>query len=180
MDKHDTIGIDCVAMCVNDIVCTGKPLIFLDYLAVGVNRPEKWPKLYRESLKVVQPVAPLWRRDSGDAGSMVPTSTIWRLCRGHSRQSKIIDSGMSNRETNHRSSFFRYSFKRIFLVRKVLDVENQPLDRYVEELSSTLGRHCYADTNLCKTRSLLLSKVKVKESAITGGGFMRTSRAFSG
>lgn len=54
MNKHDTIGIDCVAMCVNDILAQGaEPLYFLDYIATGKNTPEKWHRLLRELPKVV-------------------------------------------------------------------------------------------------------------------------------
>ena len=62
MNKHDTIGIDCVAMCVNDVICAGaKPLVFLDYIACGKNIPEKIAEIVKGVAEgCVQPAAPWW------------------------------------------------------------------------------------------------------------------------
>ena len=178
MDKHDTIGIDCVAMCVNDIVCSGaKPLIFLDYLAVGVNRPEKAAEIVSGIAEgCVQAGCALVGGETAEMpGFYGPDEyDLAGFAVGIVDKSKIIDSGdvkpgdliIGLPSSGIHSNGFS-------LVRKVLDVENQPLDRYVDELSSTLGEALLTPTRIyVKPVLSLLSKVKVKGIChITGGGF---------
>jgi phosphoribosylformylglycinamidine cyclo-ligase len=178
MDKHDTIGIDCVAMCVNDIICSGaKPLIFLDYLAVGVNRPEKVAAIVSGIAEgCVQAGCALVGGETAEMpGFYGPEEyDLAGFAVGIADKSKLIDSqsvkpgdviiGLPS------SGIHSNGFS---LVRKILDVENQPLNRYVEDLSCTLGEALLTPTRIYVKPVLpLFSKVRVKGLChITGGGF---------
>ncbi|MGI6734180.1 MAG: phosphoribosylformylglycinamidine cyclo-ligase [Anaerovoracaceae bacterium] len=178
MDKHDTIGIDCVAMCVNDIVCSGaKPLIFLDYLAVGVNRPEKVAKIVSGIAEgCVQAGCALVGGETAEmpgfygpeeydlAGFAVGIADKCKLIDSQSVKPGDVIIGLPS------SGIHSNGFS---LVRKVLDVENQPLSRYMDELSCTLGEALLTPTRIyVKPVLSLLSQIKVKGIChITGGGF---------
>ncbi len=178
MDKHDTIGIDCVAMCVNDIICSGaRPLFFLDYLAVGVNHPEKVASIVSGVAEgCVQAGCALiggetaempgfYSSDEYDlAGFAVGLVDRKEMidCRAVTPKDVIIGLPSSGIHSNGFS-----------LVRKILDVENRLLSQYVEDLSSTLGEALLTPTRIyVKPVLSLLSQVRVKGiSHITGGGF---------
>ncbi len=178
MDKHDTIGIDCVAMCVNDIVCCGaRPLFFLDYLAVGVNRPEKIAQIVSGVAEgCVQSGCALIGGETAEMPGFYDADEydLAGFAVGMVDRSKIIDSksvrpgdviiGLPS------SGIHSNGFS---LVRKILDVENRQLSVYVDELSSTLGEALLAPTRIyVKPVLSLLSQVNVKGiSHITGGGF---------
>ena len=178
-DRHDTVGIDCVAMCVNDIICCGaKPLFFLDYIACGKNRPEKiasivagvaegcvqsgaaliggetaeMPGFYAEDEYDLAgfSVGVVDRKDIIDNSSMKPGDVIIAL-----PSSGVHSNGFS-------------------LVRKVFDVENADITSPVEEL----GGKSICETLLTPTKIYvkpmlaLFERLKVKGvSHITGGGF---------
>lgn len=178
MDKHDTIGIDCVAMCVNDIICSGAtPLFFLDYLAVGVNQPSKIAAIVSGVAEgCVQAGCALVGGETAEMpGFYGPEEyDLAGFSVGVVDKSRIIDSasvkpgdviiGLPS------SGIHSNGFS---LVRKVFDVENRPLSRYVEELSSTLGEALLTPTRIyVKPILSLLSRVEVKSIChITGGGF---------
>ncbi|GAB1476127.1 phosphoribosylformylglycinamidine cyclo-ligase [Bacillota bacterium] len=178
MDKHDTIGIDCVAMCVNDIVCCGaRPLFFLDYLAVGVNHPEQVAEIVSGVAEgCVQAGCALVGGETAEMPGFYAKGEydLAGFAVGMADRSKLIDSssvkpgdiliGLPS------SGIHSNGFS---LVRKILDVESRPLSQYVEELSATLGEALLTPTRIYVKPILnLLSQIKVKSlSHITGGGF---------
>jgi len=179
MDKHDTVGIDCVAMCVNDIICCGaKPLFFLDYIACGKNRPEniaqivagvaegcvqsgaaiiggetaEMPGFYSEDEYDLAgfAVGIVDKKNIIDKNTVVPGDVIIGL-----RSSGVHSNGFS-------------------LVRKVFDVENCDIKAPVAELGgASLGETLLTPTRIyVKPMLALFEKVRVKAvSHITGGGF---------
>ena len=187
LDKHDTVGIDCVAMCVNDIICTGaKPLFFLDYIACGKNVPEKIEQIVKGvSEGCVQSGAALiggetaehpglMKEDEYDlAGFSVGMIDEKDILRKESVRAgdKIIALPSSGVHSNGFS-----------LVRKVFDIENtDSLYRYEERLGKPLGEVLLTPTRIYVKPVLeLLKKVNVKSIAhITGGGFYENMpRAF--
>lgn len=178
MEKHDTIGIDCVAMCVNDIICYGaKPLFFLDYLAVGVNRPEKVAEIVSGVAEgCVQAGCALvggetaempgfYGHDEYDiAGFSVGVVDKERMIDGSRVVPGDVIIGLPS------SGFHSNGFS---LVRRVFDVENVSLSTYVDELSTTLGDALLAPTKIyVKPILALQEKIQIKAlSHITGGGF---------
>lgn len=178
-DKHDTVGIDCVAMCVNDIICAGaKPLYFLDYIAVGKNYPEKIEKIVSGVAEgCVQSECALiggetaempgfYDQDeydmAGFAVGVVDKSKILNKT-DVSAGDVIIGLASSGIHSNGYS-----------LVRKIFDVENIDLDKKMPELDNqSLGEVLIEPTKIyVKPILSLLKKVKVKSIAnITGGGF---------
>lgn len=178
MDKHDTVGIDCVAMCVNDIICCGaKPLIFLDYIALGKNVPEKVADIVKGVADgCVETGCALVGGETAEMPGFYPVDEydVAGFSVGVVDKDKMLDpetiapgdvlialpsSGL------HSNGFS--------LVRKVFDLDAHPENIKREVLGSTLGDVLLTPTQLyVKPVLALLSQVKVKSiSNITGGGF---------
>lgn len=179
MDVHNTVGIDCVAMCVNDILCQGaKPLFFLDYIATG--------KLYAEKMaSIVEGIAEGCVQ-SGCAligGETAEMPGIYKeedydiagFCVGIVDKSKIIDGKKNVKEGNtilalKSSGIHSNGFS---LVRKIVfDIKNFKLDDYIEELGKTLGEELLTPTRIyAKQVNKVLEKFAVNGIChITGGG----------
>ena len=179
LDKHDTIGIDCVAMCVNDIICCGaKPLFFLDYIACGKNIPEKIAAIVKGVCDgCVQAGAALIGGETAEHPGMMPQEEydLAGYCTGIVDKEKIIDNKtMEEGDVVIALASSGVHSNGFSLVRKVFDVENADLKAPVEKL----GGKSLGDTLLTPTRIYvkpvlaLLSEVTVKGiSHITGGGF---------
>ena len=179
MDKHDTVGIDCVAMCVNDIICCGaKPLFFLDYIACGKNVPERIADIVKGVCDgCVQAGAALIGGETAEMPGFYPEDEydLAGYSTGIVDRSRIIDhqtmvpgdAVIALPSSGVHSNGFS-------LVRKVFDVENTDLTAPVHEL----GGHSLGETLLTPTKIYvkpvltLLKEVRVKGiSHITGGGF---------
>lgn len=180
MDKHDTVGIDCVAMCVNDIVCSGaKPLFFLDYIAIGKNYPEKVATLVSGVAEgCVQSGCALVGGETAEHPGLMPVDEydLAGFAVGIVDKKDILDS--ENVKAGDviialpSSGVHSNGFS---LVRKVFAIseENNNLGEYVESLGATLGETLLTPTKIyVKPVLSLMEKVKVKSIAhITGGGF---------
>ncbi len=178
-DKHDTVGIDCVAMCVNDVICCGaKPLFFLDYIALGKNVPQKVADIVKGvSDGCVDSGCALIGGETAEMPSFYPEDEydLAGFAVGIVDREKIID-----KETQQAgdvvialpsSGVHSNGFS---LVRKVLDVENTDLTNPVKELGGkSLGETLLTPTRIYVKPILALSeKVTVKGiSHVTGGGF---------
>ncbi len=181
MDKHDTIGIDAVAMCVNDIICCGaKPLFFLDYIACGKNVPEKIAEIVGGVAEgCVQSGAALIGGETAEHPGMMPVEEydLAGFAVGIVDKKKIIDNSrmaagdvvIALASTGIHSNGFS-------LCRKVFDIDNNPASLY--EANEDLGGKSIAESLLVPTRIYvksvlaLLEQVDVKGiSHITGGGF---------
>ena len=178
MDKHDTIGEDCVAMCANDVICTGaSPMFFLDYMALGKNIPEK-------VATIVAGVAEGCKKANcsfigGETAEMpgfypVDEYDLAGFCVGIVDKKKIInnktieigDKVIGLKSSGVHSNGFS-------LVRKVFDVNKENLNEYIESLGCTVGEALLEPTKIyVKPILKLIEQVKVKGiSHITGGGF---------
>ncbi|MBR5251447.1 MAG: phosphoribosylformylglycinamidine cyclo-ligase [Oscillospiraceae bacterium] len=178
LDKHDTIGIDAVAMCVNDIVCCGaKPLFFLDYIAIGKNYPEKVATIVSGVAKgCLDSGCSLIGGETAEHPGLMPVDEydIGGFAVGIVEKDKILDN--NNVKTGDvlvaipSSGVHSNGFS---LVRKVFNVENADLDQYVESLGGKLGETLLTPTKLyVKPALAVLEQVNVKSIAhITGGGF---------
>lgn len=178
LDKHDTIGIDAVAMCVNDIICCGaKPLFFLDYIACGKNYPEKIAEIVAGVAEgCVQSGCALIGGETAEHPGMMPDDEydIAGYCTGVVDKKKIIDNNtvaegdaiIGLASTGVHSNGFS-------LVRKVFDITNKEVLDEVLSDGRTLGEALLAPTKIyVKAVLALLEKVQVKAiSHITGGGF---------
>ena len=179
LNKHDTIGIDCVAMCVNDIICCGaKPLFFLDYIACGKNIPEKIADIVGGVAEgCVRAGCALIGGETAEHPGMMAEDDydLAGYCTGVVDKSKIIDNNtmeagdvvIALASTGVHSNGFS-------LVRKVFDIENADLTSPREELEGkSLGEALLEPTRIyVKSVLALLEKVQVKGiSHITGGGF---------
>ena len=178
MDKHDTIGEDCVAMCANDVICTGaSPMFFLDYMALGKNIPEKVAAIVAgvaEGCKKAN--CSLIGGETAEMPGFYPIDEydLAGFCVGIVDKKKIIDNktievgdkviGLASSGV-HSNGFS--------LVRKVFDINKENLNEYIEELGMTLGEDLLKPTKIyVKPILKLIEKVKVKGiSHITGGGF---------
>ena len=179
MDKHDTIGIDCVAMCVNDVACAGgEPLFFLDYIACGRNIPEKIATIVKgvaEGCK--QSDAALVGGETAEHPGLMPedeydlagfaVGVVERkdLITGENIKPGDVLVGIASSGV-HSNGFS--------LVRKVFDMTKESLDTYYDELGKTLGEALLAPTRIYvkAMKSVKNAGVKVKGcSHITGGGF---------
>ena len=179
MNKHNTVGIDCVAMCVNDIICCGaKPLFFLDYIACGKNVPEKIASIVEGVAEgCVQSGAALIGGETAEMPGFYPEDEydLAGFSVGVVDKPKIIDnSTMSEGDVIIALPSSGVHSNGFSLVRKVFDVENCDLTSPRAELGGvSLGDALLAPTKIyVKPMLALFEEVKVKGvSHITGGGF---------
>ena len=179
LDKHDTIGIDAVAMCVNDIICCGaKPLFFLDYIACGKNYPEKIADIVKGvSEGCVQSGAALIGGETAEHPGMMPVEDydLAGFAVGIVDKKKILDNNtVTTGDVVIALSSSGVHSNGFSLVRKVFDIGNCDLDAYKDELGGkTLGETLLTPTKIyVKPVLALLEKVNVHAiSHITGGGF---------
>lgn len=179
MDKHDTVGIDCVAMCVNDIICCGaKPLFFLDYIACGKNIPERIASIVSGVAEgCVQSGAALIGGETAEMPGLYPVDEydLAGFSVGVVDKSKILDpSTMKAGDVVIALPSSGVHSNGFSLVRKVFDVENSDIKSPREELGGkSIGETLLAPTKIyVKPVLALLEQVKVKGiSHITGGGF---------
>ncbi|MDY3985372.1 phosphoribosylformylglycinamidine cyclo-ligase [Dysosmobacter sp.] len=178
MDKHDTVGIDCVAMCVNDIICCGaKPLFFLDYIAIGKNEPEKVATLVSGVAEgCVQSGCALIGGETAEHPGMMAADDydLAGFSVGIVDKPKVIDhSTMTAGDVILALPSSGIHSNGYSLVRKVFNVEHANLELYSEELGSTLGEALLAPTRIyVKPVLRCMEAVTVKGvSHITGGGF---------
>ena len=179
MDKHDTVGIDCVAMCVNDIICCGaKPLFFLDYIACGKNIPERLASSVSGVAEgCVQSGAALIGGETAEMPGFYPVDEydLAGFSVGVVDKSKILDpSTMKAGDVVIALPSSGVHSNGFSLVRKVFDVENSDIKSPREELGGkSIGETLLAPTKIyVKPVLALLEQVKVKGiSHITGGGF---------
>ena len=179
MDKHDTVGIDCVAMCVNDIICCGaKPLFFLDYIACGKNFPERIESIVSGVCEgCVQSGAALIGGETAEMPGFYPVDEydLAGYCTGVVDKAKIIDNKtmkagdviLALPSSGVHSNGFS-------LVRRVFDVENSDIHSPVAELGGkSIGETLLTPTKIyVKPMCALFDEVTVKAvSHITGGGF---------
>lgn len=179
MDKHDTIGIDAVAMCVNDIACAGgEPLFFLDYIACGKNYPEKIATIVSGVAEgCIQSDAALIGGETAEHPGLMPEDEYdlagfavgvvdkKDLITGANLKDGDVLIGMASSGV-HSNGFS--------LVRKVFEMTKESLDTYYEELGKTLGEALIAPTRIYvqALKSIKKAGVTVKAcSHITGGGF---------
>ena len=179
MDKNDTVGIDCVAMCVNDIICCGaKPLFFLDYIACGKNVPERIADIVKGVCDgCVQAGAALIGGETAEMPGFYPVDEydLAGYCTGIVDKARIVDNKTMRAGdviiALPSSGVHSNGFS---LVRKVFDVENADLKTPLPDLGNkSLGETLLTPTKIyVKPVLALLEKVKVKGiSHITGGGF---------
>lgn len=179
MDKYDTVGIDCVAMCVNDIICAGaKPLFFLDYIACGKNIPERIADIVKGVCDgCVQSGAALIGGETAEMPGFYPVDEydLAGYCTGIVDKAKIIDNKtMKAGDVVIALPSSGVHSNGFSLVRKVFDVENADLKSPVAELNGkSIGETLLTPTRIyVKPILALLEKVAVKGiSHITGGGF---------
>ena len=187
MDKHDTIGIDCVAMCVNDVVCAGaKPLFFLDYIACGKNKPEKIAAIVKGVAdgcvesgcalvggETAEHPGMMAEDDYDVAGFTVGLVDEKKILNPKNVKAGDVIIGLASSGV-HSNGFS--------LVRKIFNIDNKEvLNGYSYELGKTLGETLLTPTKLYVKPVLnLLEKVNVKSIAhVTGGGFYENlPRAF--
>lgn len=179
MDKHDTVGIDCVAMCVNDIICGGAmPLFFLDYIACGKNIPSRIEQIVKGiTAGCIQSGCALIGGETAEMPGFYPEDEydLAGFSVGIVDEPNIIDSEKTMQEGDvliglTSSGVHSNGFS---LVRKVLDIENHFAD-YSDELGTTLGEALLEPTNIYvdAIRRLLVANVHLHGvSHITGGGF---------
>ncbi len=178
MDKHDTVGIDCVAMCVNDVICSGaKPLFFLDYIACGKNFPEKIAQIVKGVAEgCVQSGASLIGGETAEMPGFYPEDEydLAGFSVGIVDREKILqpekqcagDVLIALKSSGVHSNGFS-------LVRKVFDVTQENLKVYYDELGRTLGEALLEPTKIyVKTINALMDEGLLKSvTHITGGGF---------
>ena len=179
MDKHDTIGIDCVAMCVNDVACAGgEPLFFLDYIACGRNIPEKIAAIVKGVAEGCRQAGAaliggetaehpgMMPEDEYDlAGFAVAVADEKDLITGEGIKEEDVLVGIASSGV-HSNGFS--------LVRKVFEMTRESLDTYYEELGGTLGETLLTPTKIYvkALRAVKEAGIRVKGcSHITGGGF---------
>ena len=178
LDKHDTIGIDAVAMCVNDVICCGaKPLFFLDYIAIGKNYPEKVAEIVSGIAEgCVQSSCALIGGETAEHPGLMPVDEydVAGFSVGIADKPKMIDGSklcegdvlLGLRSSGVHSNGFS-------LVRKIFDINEETINAEYPELDKTLGETLLTPTKIyVKPLLALMDKVDVKAvSHITGGGF---------
>ncbi len=179
MDKHDTIGIDCVAMCVNDIACAGgEPLFFLDYIACGKNYPEKIAEIVKGVAEgCLQSDAALIGGETAEHPGLMPEDEYdlagfavgivdeKDMITGKDLKAGDVLIGVASSGV-HSNGFS--------LVRKIFDMTKESLDTYYDELGKTLGEALLTPTRIYVKAMKSMKDVGVKVKAcshITGGGF---------
>lgn len=179
MDKHDTVGIDCVAMCVNDVICVGaKPLFFLDYIACGKNVPERIADIVKGVCDgCVQSGSALIGGETAEMPGFYPVDEydLAGYCTGVVDREKIIDNKkMQAGDVMIALPSSGVHSNGFSLVRKVFDVEHSDIKSPVAELGGkSIGETLLTPTKIyVKPVLALLDEVQVKGiSHITGGGF---------
>ena len=178
MDRHDTVGIDCVAMCVNDIICCGaKPLFFLDYIAIGKNVPEKVAALVAGVAEgcVRAGCALIGGETAEHPGTMAPEDyDLAGFSVGVVDRKKVLDaSRMIPGDVILALPSSGLHSNGYSLVRKVFDVEHADLGKTVAELGTTLGEALLTPTEIyVKPVLAAIEKADIRGiSHITGGGF---------
>jgi phosphoribosylformylglycinamidine cyclo-ligase len=179
MGRHDTVGIDCVAMCVNDVICSGaQPLFFLDYVALGKLVPEKVEQIVKGvSTGCIQAGCALiggetaempgfYPEDEYDlAGFVVGIADKDKIINGKNIKSgdKLIGLASSGIHSNGYS-----------LVRKIFNINSQNLDRFNDRLGKSIGEELLTPTRIyVKSILSLIDKYEIKGIAnVTGGGFI--------
>lgn len=178
MDKHDTIGIDCVAMCVNDVACSGaKPLFFLDYIACGKNYPEKIAEIVKGVADgCVQAGCALVGGETAEHPGLMPDEEydLAGFTVGIGEKNKLVsgenlkagDALIGVASSGVHSNGFS-------LVRKVFDINEKTILSTYEELDKPLGEELLTPTRIyVKPLLALMDQVRVNAiSHITGGGF---------
>ena len=178
MDKHDTIGIDCVAMCVNDVACSGaKPLFFLDYIACGKNFPKKIEQIVKGVAEgCVQSGCALVGGETAEHPGLMPDEDydLAGFTVGIGEKDKLV-SGEHLKEGDAligvaSSGVHSNGFS---LVRKVFNINEETIAVYYDELGKTLGEELITPTRIyVKPLLKLMDSVRVNAiSHITGGGF---------
>ncbi len=179
MDKHDTVGIDCVAMCVNDVVCAGgEPLFFLDYIACGKNNPEKIASIVSGvSEGCIAASAALIGGETAEmpgfypeneydiAGFAVGAADKKNIINGENVRAGDILIGIASSGV-HSNGFS--------LVRQIFEMSRENLDRYYDELGTTLGKALLTPTKIYVKAIACIKSLGVEIKAcshITGGGF---------
>lgn len=178
MDKHDTVGIDCVAMCVNDVACSGaKPLFFLDYIACGKNYPEKIEQIVKGVAEgCVQAGCALVGGETAEHPGLMPKDEydLAGFTVGIGEKDKLVsgehlksgDALIGVASSGVHSNGFS-------LVRKVFNINEERINVRVAELGKTLGEELLTPTRIyVKPLLTLMDSVRVNAiSHITGGGF---------
>ena len=178
MDKHDTVGIDCVAMCVNDIICAGaKPMFFLDYIACGKNVPEKIASIVSGVAEgCVQSGCALIGGETAEMPGFYPIDEydLAGFSVGIVDKDRVID----NTKTKEGDIIIAMPSSGVHsngfsVVRKVFDVDNKDLNVYIDELGKTLGEELLTPTKIYVKQIMdLYNTITIKSvSHITGGGF---------
>ena len=179
LDKHDTIGIDAVAMCVNDIACAGgEPLFFLDYIACGKNYPEKIASIVKGVAEgCLQSEAALIGGETAEHPGLMPEDDYdlagfaVGVC---DRKDMITGEDLAEGDVLIGMASSGVHSNGFSLVRKVFDMTRKSLDTYYDELGKTLGEALLAPTRIYvkALKSVKNAGVRVKAcSHITGGGF---------
>ena len=178
LDKHDTVGIDCVAMCVNDVICVGaQPLFFLDYIAVGKNYPEKVAQIVSGVAEgCVQSGSALIGGETAEMPGFYPVDeydlagfSVGLVDRGKmidGTKLKAGDALIGIASSGVHSNGFS-------LVRRVFDVNEQNVKQYINEFGKTLGEELLTPTKIyVKAMQALMGCCEVHAvSHVTGGGF---------
>ena len=179
LDKHDTIGIDCVAMCVNDVACAGgEPLFFLDYIACGKNEPEKIASIVKgvaEGCKMSD--CALIGGETAEHPGLMPEDEydLAGFTVGIVDKKNIIDgSALKEGDTLIGIASSGIHSNGYSLVRKVFDIKRSALDVYYESIGATLGETLLTPTRIYvkPLRAVKEAGIKIKAcSHVTGGGF---------
>ena len=178
MDKHDTVGIDCVAMCANDVACAGaRPLFFLDYVAVGKNVPERVADIVSGVAEgCVQAGCALIGGETAEMPGFYPPDEydLAGFCVGLADKSRLIDgAGVSAGDAIIAIPSSGVHSNGFSLVRKVFNVREENMGLPIAELGKTLGEELLTPTKIyVKPLLKLMDTVEVRAvSHITGGGF---------